>query len=97
MAIALVLKQLENQDNYIQLLYFTSSKPLPANRRCRRPFNNNYKKDNDCLFILYIYGTKVCPSANITPFFVKHDFFMTFFGFKSFKVYLTPFFIYKLN
>jgi Protein of unknown function (DUF3723) len=97
MAIASVFKQLEDQDNFIQLLYFTSSKPLPANKRCRRPFNDDYKKDNNYLFILYIYGSKVCPSANITPFFVKRDFFITFFGFKLFKVYLNPLFIYKIN
>ena len=96
-AIASVLKQSEDQDNSIRLPQFTSSKPLPADRRCGRPFDDDYRKDDDCLFIPYIYGSKVRPGANITPFFVKRDFFITFFGFKSFEVYLTSFLYMNLT
>lgn len=58
----------------------TSSASLPVERRCGRPFEDDFVSDRSFLFIPTVYETRPSSGPEIGSFYVKRDLFLSFFG-----------------
>lgn len=87
---AIVLKQADKGPAKAKTPQLTDEQCLSADRRCGRPFNDDYTNDKDSLFIPLIYESEPSEGLDISPFFVKKDTFTSFFGNKYAKVGRSP-------
>lgn len=64
----------------------TRENDLPIERRFGRPFEDDFAEDKDFLFVPFIYESERSIGPDISPFFVKQDIFLSFFGDRYDKV-----------
>lgn len=58
----------------------TSSASLPVERRCGRPFQDDFVNDRGFLFLPIVYEATPSSGPDISSFYVKRDLFQSFFG-----------------
>ncbi|KAL1629899.1 hypothetical protein SLS56_005169 [Neofusicoccum ribis] len=78
--VASILKQSETTSGSAGAPRLTREDCLSVERRCGRPFEDDFAEDKDFLFIPFIYECEPSSGRDVTPFFVKRDMFHSFFG-----------------
>lgn len=78
--IASILKQVEPASEADSAPKLTCESYMPTERRCGRPFEDDFDEDKNHLFVPLLYESKPSLGHNISPFFIKRDLFLSFFG-----------------
>lgn len=77
---ALILKQADKGPAGAKTPQLTDEQCLSKDRRCGRPFDDDFTNDKGSLFLPFIYEFEPCEGLDISPFFVKRDIFLSFLG-----------------
>lgn len=78
--VAAACKEIDDNTKVIEWPSLTAADHLPREKRCGRPFEDDFLLDNDFLFVPTIYEVEETRGPDISTLFVKRDMFMSFLG-----------------
>lgn len=78
--VAIALKKVDGESGEDKWPKLTRDQYLPTERRCNRPFEDDFEEDRQSLFVPLIYKTETPEGTEISSFFVQKDIFVNFLG-----------------